>query len=295
MSERVYRSFRWVHPLRRRLSLDNSPPRSASTNAQHNNLAAGFGKKCATDQPIEAKGYAAGACPRLVINGLNPAAQGGGSLIRPSCKCQTCKCAAGMEVPPASDLIGWSVTGLDLDGSGIARLAAHNLAPSPAPPPSPPPKNPQCRLCTISQDHGGFPGVQDAIFALKQWAKENVGVEDVGAAMMLALASGEGSADPTGNDARAGSASWHRDSRPDSAGQMSCSLTHRTLSDCSVPVCTDEYCHVTLQLESPEGRLITIDVPWTVAYAASEPVSCTESKHAPFDANVECMRQVMSP
>lgn len=135
-------------------------------------------------------------------------------------------------------------------------------------------------------------GLKDAVYALKEWAKANVGVEDVGTAMMMALASGEGSADPTGNDARAGSGWWHTDSRPDAAGQMSCSLTHRTLSDCVVPTCTDDFCHVTLQLESPEGRLITIDMPWTVAYAASEPVSCTDSKHPPFDANVECMRQV---
>ena len=94
---------------------------------------AGFGKKCATDQPIDAKGYAPGACPRLVVKGLNPAAQGGGSLIRPACKCQTCKCPAEQVVPTANDLIGWSVTGLDLDGSGIISppLAADARPPHP--------------------------------------------------------------------------------------------------------------------------------------------------------------------
>lgn len=106
---------------------------------------------------------------------------------------------------------------------------------------------------------------------------------------MLALASG---------DAR----SLNQDANPvagqstladDSAGQFACSLTHRPLQDCDLPLCDGQFCHVTLVLSSPgDEKQETLHVPWTVMYAGKT-VDCTEDNVAPFDKNVACMKNVV--
>jgi len=57
----------------------------------------------------------------------------------------------------------------------------------------------------------------------------------------------------------------------DRAGQVGCSFTHRSLASCGPPICTASWCHVRLELQSPDAaESSTLDVPWAVVYGGNK-------------------------